>query len=244
MTTDQPSPDSWGANIATPLLPLPGAGVGERSPRVAVIDYGAGNLRSIRRALEAAGATVAVTAEPSLVAAADAVVFPGVGAAGAAMARLGELGMVPTIRAAVAGGTPFLGICLGAQLLFGAQEEGETAGLGLLPGRVRRLRGEVKVPHMGWNRSRLVRSGPLGAAGEGRDYYFVHSYVVEPDDAADVAAVVDYGERFPSVVVRGNVWGTQFHPEKSGPDGLALVRAWVAGIAATSQTVGATAVPA
>jgi len=211
---------------------------------VAVIDYGAGNLRSIRRALEAAGAEVAVTAEPAVVPTADAVVFPGVGAAGAAMARLDELGMVPVIREAVAGGTPFLGICLGAQLLFGAQEEGETAGLGLLPGRVRRLRGGVKVPHMGWNRSRVVRDGPLGRAGEGREYYFVHSYVVEPEDAADVAATVDYGEAFPSVVVRGNVWGTQFHPEKSGADGLALVRAWVGGVPARTADAGREAVPA
>lgn len=208
---------------------------GPSSPLVAVVDYGAGNLRSIRRALEAVGATVRVTPEPTVVAAADAVVFPGVGAAGSAMARLTELGLVPTIRAAVADGRPFLGICLGAQLLFGPQEEGETAGLGLLPGRVRRLRGDVKVPHIGWNRSRLRRAGPLGAAGEERAYYFVHSYVVEPDDPEDVAAVVAYGETFPSVVVRGNVWGTQFHPEKSGDDGLEFVRAWVAGITARTS---------
>lgn len=211
---------------------------GEPGPMVAVIDYGAGNLRSIGRALAAAGAQVTVTAEPAAVERAVGVVFPGVGAAGTAMARLDELGMVPVIRRAVERGTPFLGICLGAQLLFGAQEEGETAGLGLLPGRVRRLRGGVKVPHMGWNRSRLVRSGPLaGVEGAEADafYYFVHSYVVEPDDPADVAATVEYGETFPSVVVRGNVWGTQFHPEKSGQDGLALVRAWVRGIAAAAS---------
>jgi glutamine amidotransferase len=221
------------------MAPADGAGgsVGAK-PVVAVVDYGAGNLRSIRRALEAAGAAVRVTPEPAVVAAADAVVFPGVGAAGSAMARLAELGLVPTIREAVADGRPFLGICLGAQLLFGAQEEGETAGLGLLPGRVRRLRGGVKVPHIGWNRSRVRRSGPLGEVGEERDYYFVHSYIVEPDDPADVAAVVDYGELFPSVVVRGNVWGTQFHPEKSGADGLALVRAWVEGIVPAGAATG------
>jgi len=195
---------------------------------IAVVDYGAGNLRSIRRALEAAGAAVQVTSDPATVTRAEAVVLPGVGAAGAAMDRLRAGGMAPVIEQAVADGTPFLGICLGMQLLFGHQAEGNTAGLGLLPGRVRSLRGGVKVPHMGWNRSRAARTGPLGEAGEEREYYFVHSYVVEPDAPADVAAEVRYGDVFPSVVIRDRVWATQFHPEKSGPDGLALVRAFVA----------------
>ncbi len=194
---------------------------------IAVIDYGAGNLRSIRRALEAAGAETVVTADPATVTAADAVVLPGVGAAGHAMDHLRDLGMTGAIGEAVESGKPFLGICLGMQLLFEHQEEGDTAGLGLLRGRIRSLSGPVKVPHMGWNRSRIVRPGPLGDAGDERHYYFVHSYVAEPTDRDDVAAVADYGERFPSVVVRDNVWGTQFHPEKSGPDGLALVRAFV-----------------
>ncbi len=144
--------------------------------------------------------------------------------------------MVPVVERAVAAGTPFLGICLGMQLLFGHQEEGDTAGLGLLPGRVRALRGGVKVPHMGWNRSRVARPGPLGATGEEREYYFVHSFVVEPDDPDDVAAEVRYGDVFPSVVIRDRVWGTQFHPEKSGPDGLSLVRAFVAEAARLRET--------
>lgn len=211
---------------------------------IAVIDYGAGNLRSIRRALEAASAEVAVTADPGLVAAAEAVVLPGVGAAGAAMERLRGLGLTSVVERAVADGTPFLGICLGMQLLFGHQAEGDTAGLGLLPGRVRALRGPVKVPHMGWNRSRIVRPGPLGEAGEERDYYFVHSFVVEPEDPADVAAEVRYGQVFPSVVVRGRVWGTQFHPEKSADDGLALVRAFVAQSLPAAPGVARKAVPA
>ena len=194
---------------------------------IAVVDYEAGNLRSIRRALEAAGADVVVTDDPALVAAAGAVVLPGVGAAGAAMERLRRRGLVPVIEDAVTAGTPFLGICLGMQLLFGHQEEGDTAGLGLLPGRVRALAGPVKVPHMGWNRSRVARRGPLGEAGDERDYYFVHSYVVEPDDPADVAAEVRYGEVFPSVVIRDRVWGTQFHPEKSGETGLRILRNFV-----------------
>jgi imidazole glycerol-phosphate synthase subunit HisH len=199
---------------------------------IAVVDYGAGNLRSIRRALEAAGAEVDVTADPERVATADAVVLPGVGAAGAAMDRLGELGLIEPMRESVEAGKPFLGICLGMQLLFEHQEEGDTAGLGVLRGRVRAIDGPVKVPHIGWNRSWVVRAGPLGTAGEERDYYFVHSYVVEPDDPDDVAAAFRYGGEHPSVVVRDNVWGTQFHPEKSGEDGLALVRAFVARVPA------------
>lgn len=195
---------------------------------IAVVDYGAGNLRSIRRALETAGAETVVAADPGIVAGADAVVLPGVGAAGAAMARLRQLGLVDPIHATVEAGKPFLGICLGMQLLFEEQEEGDAAGLGLLRGRVRSLRGPVKVPHIGWNRSRVVSTGPLGQAGDERYYYFVHSYVAVPGDQGDVAAEADYGEIFPSIVVHDNVWGTQFHPEKSGPDGLDLIRVFVA----------------
>jgi glutamine amidotransferase len=209
------------------------------APTVAIVDYGAGNLRSIRRALEAAGAQVTVTADPAAVAAADAVVLPGVGAAAHAMGRLRDLGLDKPLRATAEGGKPFLGVCLGMQLLFGHQEEGDADGLGVLPGRVRSLGGPVKVPHMGWNRSRVVRPGPLGAAGDDRYYYFVHSYVAIPDDAADVAAEAEYGQRFPSVVVRDNVWGTQFHPEKSGEAGLALIRAFVSTIRADAMVANA-----
>ena len=194
---------------------------------IAVVDYGAGNLRSIRRALEAAGAELVISDDPSVVAGADAIVLPGVGAARHAMEALDRLGMSPVLKQAAAAGTPLLGICLGMQILFGHQEEGGAGGLGVLPGRVKRLTGPVKVPHMGWNRSRVVRDGPLGAAGDERYYYFVHSFVAVPDDNADAAATAEYGEPFPSVVVRDNVWGTQFHPEKSGADGLALIQAFV-----------------
>jgi len=198
------------------------------APRVVVVDYGAGNLRSIRRALTVAGAEATVTADPAAIPTADAVVLPGVGAAARAMATLDELRLVDPIRDAVAGGTPFLGVCLGMQLLFDHQDEGDATGLGLLRGRVRALGGPVKVPHMGWNRSRVVRPGPLGEPGDDRYYYFVHSYVVDPEDPSQVVAEADYGERFPSIVVNDNVWGTQFHPEKSGGAGLELVRAFVA----------------
>ena len=194
---------------------------------IAVVDYGAGNLRSIRRALEAAGAEAVVTSDPAEVAAADAVVLPGVGNAGHAMEMLGRLGLTPVLKETAESGKPLLGICLGMQLLFGPQEEGGTEGLGLLPGRVHRLSGPVKIPQIGWNRSTVVRDGPLGRANEKRYYYFVHSYIAVPDDPADSAETAEYGETFASVVVRGNIWGTQFHPEKSGEDGLALVRAFV-----------------
>ena len=195
---------------------------------IAVIDYGAGNLRSIRRALEAAGAEVTVTSDAAEIAAADAVVLPGVGAAAHAMDRLDELGLIGPIRDAAESGRPLMGICLGMQLLFDHQEEGDSQGLGLIGGRVRSLEDNVKVPHMGWNQSRVVRPGPLGAAGDERFYYFVHSYIVEPEDPDVVAAEASYGTTFPSVVVRDNIWGTQFHPEKSGQDGLALIDRFVA----------------
>jgi len=195
---------------------------------IAIIDYGAGNLRSIRRALESAGATTVVTEQPEVVVRADAVVLPGVGNAGHSVERIRQMGMDRAIYQTVDSGKPFLGICVGMQVLFEDQEEGGVSGLGLLQGRVRSLSGPVKVPHMGWNRSRVLRGGPAGEPGEEPFFYFVHSYVAEPANESDVAATARYGEDFPSVVVRDNVWGTQFHPEKSGADGLAFVRRFVA----------------
>lgn len=201
---------------------------------IAVIDYGAGNLHSIRRALEANAAHVEVTSDPAVVLQADGVVFPGVGAAGAAMDRLRRLGLIAAIGEAVAAERPFLGICLGMQLLFDAQEEGDTRGLGLLRGSVRSLGGGVKVPQIGWNRVRWVQDGVGAAAGDEVDFYFVHSYVVAPDNPADIVAVTRYGEIFPSIVRHRQVWGTQFHPEKSGPAGLRLVEGWVEAVRAAS----------
>jgi glutamine amidotransferase len=200
------------------------------SVSIAVIDYGAGNLRSIRRALEAAGAHVTVTSDSEVVRRADAVVFPGVGAAGAAMDRLHQLGLVDVIGEVVAEGRPFLGICLGMQLLFEHQEEGDARGLGLLKGRVRTLSPEVKVPQIGWNRVRWIQEAAGYHPAEEDDFYFVHSYVIEPDDPADIVAITRYGEVFPSIVRHGGVSGTQFHPEKSGPAGLKLIGGWVDGV--------------
>ena len=213
------------------------------SVSIAVIDYGAGNLRSIRRALEAAGAEVIVTSDPTAVRRAEAVVFPGVGAAGAAMDRLRRLGLVEAIGEVVAAERSFLGICLGMQLLFEHQEEGDTQGLGLLRGRVHALGGGPKVPQIGWNRVRWVVETAGYEAKAEDDFYFVHSYVVAPDDPADIVAITRYGGVFPSVVRHGRVWGTQFHPEKSGPAGLRLVAGWVKSVRAASpallESVGA-----
>lgn len=194
---------------------------------ISVIDYGAGNLRSISRALQSAGAEVVVTSDPEVVRASDAVVLPGVGHAGHSIDVLTSLGMPTAIQNAVDSGKPFLGICVGMQVMFDDQEEGNVHGLGLLPGRVRSIKGDVKIPHIGWNRSRVTRDSPLGTAGEEDYFYFVHSFVAEPTDPSDIAATTVYGEEFPSVVVRGNVWGTQFHPEKSGETGLRMIRAFV-----------------
>lgn len=210
---------------------------------IAVIDYGAGNLRSIQRALEAAGADAVITSDPAVVRSADAVVMPGVGHAGHSVARIISLGLDGAIRDTVGAGKPFLGICVGMQVLFENQEEGGGTGLGLLPGKVRSIPESVKTPHMGWNRSRFIKDSPAGAIGDARHFYFVHSYVAEPSDPADVVAVVEYGETYPSIVVRNNIWGVQFHPEKSGADGLALVQRFVdmAGRSASRDLVAGTA---
>jgi len=195
---------------------------------IAIIDYGAGNLRSIRRAIEAAGASATVTSDPAAVVAADAVILPGVGNAGAAMQRLRELDLIAAIEQSVAAEKPFLGICLGMQLLFDYQAEGDTNGLGLIGGHVEALTGSVKVPHIGWNQSTIVRASEMGTIGDECSYYFVHSYYVVPNDRSDVVAITRYGLEIPSIVARNNIWGTQFHPEKSSHDGLAFVRSFVA----------------
>lgn len=195
---------------------------------IAIVDYGAGNLRSIQRAIEAAGggATTAITDDPDQVRTADRVVLPGVGNAAAAMTRLRASGLADAVTEAANAGRPVLGVCLGMQLLFGDQEEGPTTGLGLLPGTVQSLPADHKVPQMGWNLARFRPGTPMSAF-DAVYFYFVHSYIVQPEDDADVAADTDYGVRFPSVVAREAVWGFQFHPEKSGDDGLALVKTWV-----------------
>ncbi len=193
---------------------------------IAIVDYGAGNLRSIQRAIETAGAETSITSKPDDVRSASRVVLPGVGNAAAAMNRLRESGLATVVTEAARSGKPVLGICLGMQLLFGDQEEGPTTGLGLLPGTVRSLPADHKVPQMGWNQAEFRAGTPMSDLQRAY-FYFVHSYIAHPDDDTDIAAETNYGVRFPSIVARDAVWGFQFHPEKSGDDGLALVKTWV-----------------
>lgn len=196
---------------------------------IAIIDYGAGNIRSITKALQYAGAEVQVTDDPPVVAAARAVVLPGVGSGGAAMACMKRRGLDDAIRQATEQGKPFLGICLGMQLLADFHAEGEVDGLRLFRGEVRRIPHGPKIPHMGWNQVRPARTGlPIFANIPPEAYfYFAHSYYVEPQDQQGVAAVTDYGSPFCSVIVTERVWGTQFHPEKSGSFGLQLLHNFI-----------------
>ncbi len=190
-------------------------------PRIAIIDFGAGNLRSVAKAFEKIGYPAEVTADPHVVAAADAVVLPGVGAAGDTMHSLTAEGLVDTINDVIARGRPFFGVCIGLQVLFESSDEGKAECLGILRGRVRRLPPTVKVPHIGWNQVDLVSRHPLFEGIEdGSNFYFVHSYYGDPEDAGAVVGQTDYGTTFASVIARGNLIATQFHPEKSGELGL------------------------
>ncbi len=196
---------------------------------IAIIDYGAGNIRSIARALAYLGENARVSDDPRVVAEARAIVLPGVGSGGAAMARMTELGLDDAIRQATEQGKPFLGICLGMQLLADHHAEGEVDGLCLFRGEVRRIPHGPKIPHMGWNQVTPLRDDLpiLAGIAPGEYFYFAHSYYVEPQDSEGVAAVTDYGSPFCSVIVTERVWGTQFHPEKSGAAGLRLLANFV-----------------
>jgi glutamine amidotransferase len=191
------------------------------------VDYGAGNLRSLRAAFERAGANVAVSDQPEQVAGARLVIIPGVGQAAAAMEALRERGLVDAIMAALRGGAHLFGVCVGMQLLFARSEEGETAGLGLLPGAATRLSGARRLPHMGWNDVEPATPHPLTAAFPA-PCYFAHSYAVQ--DAAPhcllASTCVETGG-FASLVGEGRVAGAQFHPERSGTAGAAFLRSVV-----------------
>lgn len=192
---------------------------------IAVIDHGAGNLVSIGHALEAAGATVRVAEVPADLEGADGVVLPGVGASGAAMARLVDVGFVEPLRRLR---IPLLGICVGMQLLFSGSDEDDTYGLGLLPGRVHQIEAAPLLPHIGWNDVRPERPDPLFTGiPAGATFYFVHSFVPRALDPRDVVAVTTYGSTFPSAVRRGSICGVQFHPERSGPGGLRVLANFV-----------------
>jgi imidazole glycerol-phosphate synthase subunit HisH len=192
---------------------------------IAIIDYGAGNIRSIEKALQHVGATVQITDDPDTVNKAQAIVLPGVGSGGAAMSRMTERGLDDAIRHATQQGKPFLGICLGMQLLADHHAEGEVDGLSLFSGEVRRIPHGPKIPHMGWNQltPQHTSLAIFEDIPQGAYFYFAHSYFVEPQHSQGVAAVTDYGSPFCSVIVTERVWGTQFHPEKSGAVGLQLL---------------------
>jgi glutamine amidotransferase len=194
---------------------------------VCVVDYGAGNLRSLRHGLERAGALVTVTSDANVVAGAGRVLVPGVGAAAPAMTALERRELAPAIRSAAATGAYVLGICLGMQLLFESSAEGGVACLGLLPGRAVAMDFAARLPHMGWNDVAPAGTHPL-AARLPAVCYFAHSYAVEPAVADDVVATTELdGSSFASMAGSGRVAGTQFHPEKSGPAGRALLRAFL-----------------
>lgn len=198
---------------------------------IAVIDYGMGNLHSVEKALVRLGATVKVTSEEAEIRAAAGVILPGVGAFGDCMENLERSGLCAVIREVCGGNKPFLGICLGLQLLFDSSEEAPgVRGLGIVPGVVRKIVApELKIPHMGWNSLCYATPSPLFAnLDEGQHVYFVHSYHALPQDRAWVSATTEYGETVTAAIGQGNVQAVQFHPEKSGQVGLQILRNFIA----------------
>lgn len=196
---------------------------------IAIVDYRAGNLTSVQLAFQALGVSAQVTSEVDAILAADRVVFPGVGAAGSAMQNLEQLKLIPVLKEVAASGKPFLGICLGTQILFDSSEEdGGTPALGILPGGVPRFQPKNlwdKVPQIGWNQVKIVRPHPLlEGIADNSEFYFVHSYYPNPSDPTLALGTTDYADvTFASMVGRSNVVATQFHPEKSGRIGLRLL---------------------
>lgn len=193
---------------------------------IAVVDYGMGNLRSVQKALEAGGAKPKITSNPRDIERATALVVPGVGAFAHAMKELKDRKLTGVLSAKIRSGTPTLGICLGLQILFSESEEGgRTKGLGLVPGRVKRFRVSEKVPHIGWNTVSVKKRGCplLEDMKNGEYFYFVHSYYAEPEDKAWTLAETPYKNPFCSAIWKGNLFATQFHPEKSQAAGLKLI---------------------
>jgi imidazole glycerol-phosphate synthase subunit HisH len=190
--------------------------------KIVIVDYGAGNLRSVSRAIAHQGYEPEISCEGRAIEAADALILPGVGAAADTMRNLQDGGLVEPIREYIKSGRPFLGVCMGQQALLSVSEEGgEHRCLDVIPGRVKRLPAGQKVPHMGWNRVRQRIDHPVWEGIEdGAYFYFVHSYYPAPDDDAVVIGETEYGVKFASVLARDNLVATQFHPEKSGKDGL------------------------
>lgn len=194
--------------------------------KIAIIDYGVGNLRSVEKAFAATGCEAAISSDEDYLRRAEKLVLPGVGAFAACMKALRERGFDRLVRERVRAGTPLLGVCVGMQLLFEESEEfGATRGLGLLAGRVRKFDGELVVPHVGWNRIEQQRPHALfEGVADGAFCYFVHSFYCVPQDEAVVAGETEYGRRYASVVADKNVCGVQFHPEKSQDVGLRMLK--------------------
>ena len=201
-------------------------------PRVAVLDYGIGNLRSAQKALERVGADAVLTQDAAVVSAADAVVLPGVGAFGACMDALRDVQLETVTHDAVASGVPFLGICVGMQMLFdGSEEDPDARGLGIIPGQVKWIPSSVQRPQMQWNQLNIRRDEPMFSdLGEHPWMYFVHSLHGVPTDSDCVAATVQYGDTLNVAFRKGNVFATQFHPEKSATAGLGLLHNFVASV--------------
>ena len=199
---------------------------------IAIIDYDAGNIKSVEKALQYLGEEVIITRDPKVILGADKVILPGVGAFGDAMKRLEQYGLIPVIRQVVDRGTPFIGICLGLQLLFDRSDEAPgVEGLGILKGEVLKIPETegLKIPHMGWNNLTFPKKGKLFAGtGESPYVYFVHSYYLKAADPGIVAATTEYGVTIHAAVERGNVFACQFHPEKSGEGGLRILKNFVA----------------
>ena len=198
--------------------------------KVTVLDYGAGNLRSVARAFEHEGAEVTLTSDPAVARGADRLVLPGQGHFGQCMTRLEESGLADAVREFIAAERPFMGVCVGMQLIYDASEEAPgIPGLGLIPGTVKRLRTDLPLPHVGWNSVEFVRAAESDPVLEGvagpvpRYFYHVHSYGVLEADGEHVLGRCTYDDAFASIVRRGNVWGIQFHPEKSQEDGLRIL---------------------
>ena len=197
-------------------------------PRIAIVDYQAGNVRSVQKAFQKVGGHASITSDPDEVIRADALVVPGQGASDSSMIHMREKGLVEPIKEFIASGKPFFGVCLGLQLLMKDSEEGDEPCLGVLQGRTRRLPPGQKVPHMGWNQVDFhIRHPVFDTIPDGSHFYFVHSYYADPDDKSVVACTTDYGVDFCSGAVWENVVAVQFHPEKSGALGLKIYKNFI-----------------
>jgi glutamine amidotransferase len=195
---------------------------------ITIVDYKAGNLTSVKRALDHLGLPNRISADPQIVRSAERIIFPGVGHAGTAMGVLKERGLDSALKEAFQKGTPILGICVGCQIILSRSEEGDTPGLDLLPGECVRFRipdKALKIPHMGWNAVTVTRPHPiLAPLRPGDEFYFVHSYYPRPSDENAIFATCEYGDPFPAAIGKDNLFAVQFHAEKSGPVGLQLLK--------------------